>query len=447
MTKVTVPAKTPATKKSTTKAKIVKPAEKSATKKTAATKAKIATKAEVVTSIAKRATKTKTTVKKGAKTVTAATKKSTKSVAAEQLTLVDALPVAAEPPAAAAPAPEKAEVTKVASSPEEAEPKQVAPALAPTPALQALEPAPVEAPATTPVPQTPMPAAVEESSRRAEDMGPERVRAALHWEHNSRGRGRSEAEKRESYARYRANKKLAMQLETRNTRYLILFPASDADTNAEKFYNMAGNSAIIYCHEIGPRLKRKPVLRRDMDLGPDRSQSGICSISNLAALEQRLAEIGVKRRDNHGDLVIFKLAREYPKDEIREMLKQEQVRLDALNKLIYSEVLFPDIHRQIIELKRLVPAKVKNMDKTYRDVIGIRIMEPLMEVVRNYSEMTHGDTEVKVAAEKMMRELDMMLAEVSMLNELKLWEVSTCTRVASAAVMIRQLIRGKILNK
>lgn len=409
MTKVTVPAKTPETKKSTTKTKTVEPAEKSVTKKTAATKAKIATKAETVTSAAKKVTKTKTT----------------KSVAAEQLTLVDALPVAAEPPA---PAPR---ATRAAA-----------------PQVPVAQPsAPVETPAPTPAPQVPIPAAVEESPWRAEDVGPERVRAALHWEHNSRGRGRSEAEKRESYARYRANKKLAMQLETRNTRYLILFPASDADTNAEKFYNMAGNSAIIYCHEIGPRLKRKPVLRRDMDLGPDRSQSGICSISNLAALEQRLAEIGVKRRDNHGDLVIFKLAREYPKDEIREMLKQEQVRLDALNKLIYSEVLFPDIHRQIIELKRLVPAKVKNMDKTYRDVIGIRIMEPLMEVVRNYSEMTHGDTEVKVAAEKMMRELDMMLAEVSMLNELKLWEVSTCTRVASAAVMIRQLIRGKILNK
>ena len=387
-------AKAPATKKPTAKARTVEPAEKSVTKKTAATKA------ETVTSAAKKVTKTKTT----------------KSVAAKQLTLVDALPVAVEPPAAVAPAPKKSEPEKAA-------------------------------PAPTPAPQVPIPAAVEETPRRAEDMGPERVRAALHLEHNSRGRGRSEAEKRESYARYRANKKLAMQLETRNTRYLILFPASDADTNAEKFYNMAGNSAIIYCHEIGPRLKRKPVLRRDMDLGPDRSHSGICSISNLAALEQRLAEIGVKRRDNHGDLVIFKLAREYPKDEIREMLKQEQVRLDALNKLIYSEVLFPDIHRQIIELKRLVPAKVKNMDKTYRDVIGIRIMEPLMEVVRSYSEMTHGDTEVKVAAEKMMRELDMMLAEVSMLNELKLWEVSTCTRVASAAVTIRQLIRGKILNK
>ena len=223
--KATVSAKAPATKKPTAKARTVEPAEKSVTKKTAATKA------ETVTSAAKKVTKTKTT----------------KSVAAKQLTLVDALPVAVEPPAAVAPAPKKSEPEKAA-------------------------------PAPTPAPQVPIPAAVEETPRRAEDMGPERVRAALHLEHNSRGRGRSEAEKRESYARYRANKKLAMQLETRNTRYLILFPASDADTNAEKFYNMAGNSAIIYCHEIGPRLKRKPVLRRDMDLGPDRFHSGVCSV-------------------------------------------------------------------------------------------------------------------------------------------------------------------------
>ena len=183
-----------------------------------------------------------------------------------------------------------------------------------------------------------------------EDMGPQRVRAALHLGHNSRGRGRSEAEKRESYARYRANKKKAMELEERNTRHLILFPASDADTNAEKFYNMGGNSAIIYCHEIGPRLKRKPVLRRDMDLGGERFHSGVCSISNLAVLEQKLMEIGVKRQEDYGDLVIFKLARGYPKDEIREMLKQEQAKLDSLNKLLYAEVLFPDIHRQLIEL-------------------------------------------------------------------------------------------------
>lgn len=155
----------------------------------------------------------------------------------------------------------------------------------------------------------------------------------------------------------------------------------------------------------------------------------------------------MKRRPGYGELVIFKLAREYPKDEIREMLKQEQVRLDNLNKLLYAEVLFPDIHRQMIELKRMVPAKVKNMDKTYREVIGMRMVDSLMELVRNYTEMAHGDVDAKTAGGKMMLELDMMLAEISILNELKLWEISTCTRIASAVVTMRQLIRGKVLNK
>lgn len=52
------------------------------------------------------------------------------------------------------------------------------------------------------------------------------------------------------------------------------------------------------------------------------------------------------------DLIIFKLHREYPKEEVREMLKQEQKDLDNLNKLLYSKVLYPDIHRQMIELKK-----------------------------------------------------------------------------------------------
>ena len=43
-----------------------------------------------------------------------------KAVAGEQLTLVDALPVAAEPPAAAAPAPKKLELEKAAPAPESA---------------------------------------------------------------------------------------------------------------------------------------------------------------------------------------------------------------------------------------------------------------------------------------------------------------------------------------
>jgi len=288
-----------------------------------------------------------------------------------------------------------------------------------------------------------------EKIKKGQDLNKREVRQALHADvHNSRGRGRSPAEKRESYARYRENKKKVIDLESRNKQFLVLWPASDSDTNKDhKFYNMGGNSAIIYCYEIGPRIKRKPTLRRDMDNGTEKFHSGICSVQDVDKLTEKLAEIGIRRQKDFGDLVIFKLHREYLKTEIREMLKAEQAKLDALNKLLYSKVLYPDIHAQILELKRLIPAKVKNMDKTYREVVGMEMIRSMMELVKNYSQMAHGDVEPKVGAKAMMLETDMILEEISLFNELKIWEVSACSRVGSVVVGLRQLLKGKILNK
>ena len=46
-----------------------------------------------------------------------------------------------------------------------------------------------------------------------------------------------------------------------------------------------------------------------------------------------------------------------------------------------------------------------------------------------------------------MLETDMMLAEISLMNELQLWEVSFCMRIAEIVNKIRQLVKGKIINK
>ena len=67
-----------------------------------------------------------------------------------------------------------------------------------------------------------------------------------------------------------------------------------SDTNKKKFYNMGGNSAVIYVHEIAPRLKRKAHLRIDMDNGETKYNTGICSILDIESLEKGLKEIGIK---------------------------------------------------------------------------------------------------------------------------------------------------------
>lgn len=278
------------------------------------------------------------------------------------------------------------------------------------------------------------------------DLNKREVRATLTGTHNSRGRGRSPEEIRKSYAEYRTVKRKVIDLETRNFSHLVLFPASDKDTNEEKrWYNMGGNSAIIYAYEIAPRIKREVALRHDMDNGDDKFHSGMCSIADLELLKTKLEEIGItKVRTLKDGIVIFDLKREYTKTEIREMQKQEQKRLDQLNKLIYSKILFPDIHRQILELEKTIPAKVKKMDKTYREVIGIRMIDSLMELMRAYSRMAHGDITEAEGGAAMLLALDDMLGEIAIFNELKLWEVSACARVGQVVVGAKQLIKGRI---
>ncbi|MBR2795977.1 hypothetical protein IKE13_02915 [Candidatus Saccharibacteria bacterium] len=279
------------------------------------------------------------------------------------------------------------------------------------------------------------------------DLNKKEVREAI--SHNSRGRGRSDAEKRDSFAKYQDNKKKVIELERKNLQYLILFPASDVDVNKKyRFYNMGGNSAIIYVHEIAPRLKRKAKMRRDMDPCSEKEKfhSGICSIANLEGLEAALLTIDVKRMSVKGEIVIFKLNREYSKDEIKNMLKLEQQRLDSLNELIYSKVLYPDVHKKIIDLKRSIPAKVKNMEKTYREVVGMEMIKSLMTLVKTYSQVAHGNDSPENGGNVMLAACDNLLAEVSMMNELRVWEVDACIRIASTIVELKRAIKGR-LNK
>lgn len=284
------------------------------------------------------------------------------------------------------------------------------------------------------------------------DLNKAEVRKVLNGEeHNSRGRGRSNAEKRAAYAKYNDNKRKAIDLESRNFQHLVLWPASDKDINVKyQFYNMGGNSAIIYVHEIGPRIKRKPTLRVDLDHGKEKFHSGVCSIGNLPLFIEKMKEIGIKQVEStkgYEDFVFFKLNREYSQAEIRRMLREEQKRLDALNKLLYAQVMYPDIHRLILDLKKIIPSKVKNMDSVYREVVGVRLIDALLELIKTYSQMAHGDIDELEGARKMLLDVDMILAEVSMMNELRQWDVTACIRVAEIAVRTKQLIKGKIVNK
>lgn len=271
----------------------------------------------------------------------------------------------------------------------------------------------------------------------------------LNEKRNSRGRGRSAWEKRASYANYRRIKRDVVEMEDKNFDRLILFPASDFDTNEKKFYKMGGNSAVIYVHELAPRLGRKNVaLHTDLDSCGDDEKfpSGVCSVLDIENLEKKLAKIDVERVRTNGPLIIFKLNREYSKSELKAMRKLEQKRLDDLNKIIFAEVLYPDIHKLIINLERLIPSKVKNMPSAFRETIGVRTLDTVFDMIEVYVAMTHGEIPPVEAGEQLNRYCIKLLTALSIIEQQKIWDVISLARIADTVKGIKQLVRGKILK-
>ena len=269
---------------------------------------------------------------------------------------------------------------------------------------------------------------------------------------NHRGRGRTPAEKRESYARYNERKKIVFEAEERNNEYLVLFLASDGDIPniKKKFYNMGGNSAIIYAYDIAPRIGRKSVvLRPDLDNGYYKFKDGMTSISDLELLTEKLAEIGIERMPiaNNDLIVYFRLNRKYEKSEIKAMLKVRKDEIKAMNKILYTDVVFPDIHKQTMELRTVVYRKLLKVSRTDREVLQDWILGPVFAMSDAYTLMAHGDKEVATAGAEMVQAIDILMDRVAMLADMEFVDVTSAARMGKIAAGLKNLVVGKMVNR
>ena len=268
---------------------------------------------------------------------------------------------------------------------------------------------------------------------------------------NHRGRGRTPADKREAYARYNERKKIVFEAEERNFEHLVLFLASDVynPNTKKKFYIMGGNSAIIYAYDIAPRIGRKNVmLRPDLDNGYYKFKHGVTAVADLVLLTEKLQEIGIERvpTKNNDLIVYFRLKRKYENAEIKSLLKVHRDEVKEMNKILYTNVVFPDIHRQTMELRTVVYHKMIKMARTDREILQDRILDPVFAISDAYTLMAHGDIEVISAGVRMVEEIDILMDRVAMLSDMEFWDVAACARVGKIAAGLKNLVVGKMVN-
>ena len=293
-----------------------------------------------------------------------------------------------------------------------------------------------------------------QTNEKAEVLNKQEVRKLMAEETptpNHRGRGRTRGEIKQDYARYNERKRKVFEAEETNFEHLILFLASDGENpnNKKKFYVMGGNSAVIYAYDIAPRIGRKDVtLRPDFDNGFYKFKNGVTSISNLELLTEKLKEIGIERLPAKGDgtIVAFRLNRKYEKSEIMALIEVRRDEVKEMNQILYTNVTFPDIHKQVMGLRTTLFRKLIRMSRTEREILQDKILEPVFEISDAYALMAHGDMGVASAGIKMRDELDILLDRVAMVADLELFSVTSAARVGKIAAGLKNLVVGKMIN-
>lgn len=295
-----------------------------------------------------------------------------------------------------------------------------------------------------------------ESAEKADSLSKSEIRNVINAKRKSRGRGRTDAETAEAYAEYDKRKKFVWELEKRNYDYLCLFLASDGVLDEEghstehdksNYYIMGGNSAAIYVSEIGIAIGRTPRMRPDVDNTTKTFRGGYTMIKGLESFTKALKGIGIERaatKKNTDEVVLFKLKRQYTKEEIEGMKKNQKILREQANALLYGEILHPSLHKPIITMRTQIIRKLKNTKYEYRLMLERDFIKLLMDLKDYYILMLRGTINEREALVKMRLVVDKICDRIGMMQEMELWDVLFCIKQGDYAARIQREISALI---
>ena len=245
----------------------------------------------------------------------------------------------------------------------------------------------------------------------------------------------------DKHREYYNGKMIALSLEEKNNSRLILYPSLSG--TKDEWYKMGGQSALFYKYIVGPRLKKKPVIRKDNDLR-HRFKHGIVSVHWGEKFMKDAATIGLAVKKIDYGLIIVEMERVYTASEIMEMHKREQEDAEKVKKMIMPARNYPDIYALIRQLSQILPVKVKKMDGAYREVFGKMMLEILTNLNKIYFRMANGRMRAEVAREEMLGQIDDMTAMLAIMDENQLFDVTTRTRIGETIVDMKMTIKKRL---
>lgn len=249
-----------------------------------------------------------------------------------------------------------------------------------------------------------------------------------------------------SNRRYNKNKQKLIEFEQNNHRYIILIPCS----GNQNWYELSENSALIFYSEICLKQHHQTKFHIDCETKGPKYQIGYIRSLGYDAIKVRLEKANMYRTmEKRGDFIIFTLTKYYSDTELKQYLKDEITRREALISPMPVGFMNPDLMRKAIELSRALHQDCNRfLDQLYRTTNGVRIVNHIDQIIlicHQIAFLKKTDS-VRILAKlsEMRKHAYHLIIEIQLLAETSAIDHKRCATYGTLLIDIRDQIERSI---
>ncbi len=194
------------------------------------------------------------------------------------------------------------------------------------------------------------------------------------------------------------------------------------------WYEMLGNSAVIYVYSLAKRLKIHPKIIPDTDYNHV-AEDGIVTFQNLDAFEERMRKLKIYRRYSSEWLIIFDLGMKYTQQDINDLKRIDEVKLAQANKLIVPELVFPELKVSIQELLKAIHPNVRKMDPMGRQLVGDSLDSAAGDMLEEFALTMNGWEDARLFLDRSLKRIAKIEAKMLIIITLQMFSVSQIDKI------------------
>lgn len=248
-------------------------------------------------------------------------------------------------------------------------------------------------------------------------------------------------DKKERRLKYRKIKRLVKEMEVGNQSRVIVFPS----IGEGGWYKTIDFSALYYKYRLADRMGRGCKLMNDKDNFAKAFY--VASFQDIQSFAEKFKNIeGTEPEITEDGVYIFKLKKPLSDDEVGQLRRAEETRREKTHNVLKPNRMDPATFQAILMLVRQVFPRVKKLEKQDYRVVGENLARDLAEILMVYFCYADGAVDKKTAGGRLIAAVNKIMAEVTILAELRVWEWEIGVSIGENANNLKQVVLKEFLK-